>query len=433
MRKKPIVIIGLGHVGLTLALTFAEEGFSVMGVDTSPEILKSLQNRESPFFEPGLTELLQKNLDKNFRFFEFIPDQEVSAYILCVGTPVTSQDKSPDMEAARKALQQIALKMKNESLVILRSTVPVGTSREIFLPILQTSQKKFYYAFCPERVCEGNALKELRTLPQIIGGLDTPSLEKASALFETITPTRVAVSSLEAAETVKLLDNCWRNTAFAFSNEVGLFCESLGLDACQIIEWANLGYKRNCIPKPGFVGGPCLSKDTYLLTQPAGRKKASLPFIETARHIHQQLPDYVCNRLKSFFDQNGKEIQKCKIFLSGLAFKGTPVTDDMRGSPGLDVLFSLRKNGARILFGHDFACSPESITKLDIPSVSMEEGFQNADAVLFLNNHENYSRLNLRLLLERMNKPAFFFDAWHLFATENRCAMPGITHGGIGF
>lgn len=429
--KQTVAVMGLGHVGLTLALTLAEEGFSVIGVESSPEVLGHLNKRQLHFFEAGVAELLRKHLGKRMSLFDRLPDCEIQTYILCVGTPL--KNGVPDLEWAEAAVRAISRHYKEGALVVLRSTVPIGTSRKIFLPILQNGHKKFYYACCPERVREGVALKELREIPQVISGLDEASQEMAAALFQKITSTLVRAPSLEGAEAIKLMDNCWRETVFAFANEMALLGWELGIDITQIIKLANLGYTRNAIPHPGLVGGPCLAKDTHLLVHSVQPGRTPLPLIETAREINLALPQRVWERIQKFLKEQNRDIQNCKIFLLGLAFKGDPPTDDMRGSPSLDLLNILRANGARSIYVHDFIVSEQEMIRQDIPYTPVEKGFHNADIAMVLNNHKAYLNLDISSLLRMMNAPALFFDACHLFSREITGQVPGITHGGIGF
>ncbi|OGQ06061.1 MAG: hypothetical protein A2W61_01320 [Deltaproteobacteria bacterium RIFCSPLOWO2_01_44_7] len=433
MIQNKIAVIGLGHVGLTLALTFAEEGFPIIGIEKSLETLEHLKNIRPPFFEGGLENLLKKHLGHNLTITPQLPDNSISAYILCVGTPIDEKEMVPYLKSAESAMREVALNMKDGALVILRSTVPVGTSRNFFIPILQETRKKFYYACCPERTCEGVALKELRELPQIVGGIDDASYEMAAALFRKIAPKIVKVPCLETAEIAKLMDNCWRDATFAFANEMALLCESLGLDATEVIDLANLGYERNTIPRPGFVGGPCLTKDPYLLTKSVDKKMPPLTLTPTARLVNKQLPEQVAKRVLKFVNENGKDAKQCKVFLSGFSFKGHPATDDLRGSCSLDLFYHLRKIGFTQISGHDFVVSKSELEKLDIPFLSFEEGFDEADVVMILNNHSSYQKYSIDTLLHKMNKPGFFYDSWHLYSKEVTQKIQGIFHGGIGF
>jgi len=429
--RDPVAVIGLGYVGLTLALTFAEEGLPVIGIEKNAAILGNLREGRAPFFEKGLDSLLKKHWGKNLQASRELPHQEIAAYILCIGTPIDDR-RRPNLDVAESAVGEIASHLRDGVLVVLRSTVPVGTSRKVFLPLLDATKKKYHYACCPERTCEGIALREIRELPQIIGGRDGESTERASALFRKISPHLVTVPSLEAAEMIKLMDNSWRDTIFAFSNEIAVLCESLELHAADVIRFANVGYDRNTIPQPGFVGGPCLSKDPYILASPSMGPHREMPLIMKARQVNEDLPRLAWERVRSFLEKK-KKLTQCKVFLAGMAFKGDPATNDLRGSPSLGFLRYVRESGIASIAAHDFVSSNEEMSRIGVRTTSLEEGFQDADAVCILNNHPSYRSLDILSLLRQMNRPAFFFDAWHLFGAETVKQVVGVSYGGIGF
>ena len=176
IRHRKVAIVGLGYVGLTLALTLADNGFSVFGLDKDENLVSQLLNKDPPFFESGLENLLRSHIENGFKPTTHINQVFADIYIITVGTPVSTVDKKPDVEHIRKAVLTIAKKLKENDLVVLRSTVPIGCTRNIVIPLLEdVSQlkvgKDFFVAFCPERTAEGQALKELRELPQIVGGM----------------------------------------------------------------------------------------------------------------------------------------------------------------------------------------------------------------------------------------------------------------------
>mgnify|MGYP000645010593 CR=1 FL=1 len=172
MNNKNVCIIGLGYVGLTLATYMATKGFRVFGIETNEKILNKLKNKKAHFFEPKLNILLQDLIGQNFTFSKVIPEKEFDAFIITVGTPVDKNTKMPIMKFIKMAAKQVAERITEKSTVILRSTVAIGTSRNIILPILKRVRSDIKLAFCPERTVEGKALKELKILPQIIGGID---------------------------------------------------------------------------------------------------------------------------------------------------------------------------------------------------------------------------------------------------------------------
>ena len=415
---KNIGIIGLGRVGLTLAVTLVSAGFKVLGVEQNREIVKSLKEGKPYFYEKGLEALLRKCLEGGNLTITSQIEESQDVYIICVGTPIEKVTKKVILEPLIRATKEVAEWIEEGDTVIVRSTVPIMTTRNIMLPILKERQKHFYLAYCPERTVEGKALLELKELPQIVSGLDEESVEKAVSIFSKITPTIVRVESLEAVEFIKLIDNAYRDLNFAFANEISLLAGKFGIDGYRLIKAANYGYPRNNIPIPGFVGGACLSKDPYILYESALKKgcKVGLPVI--SRKINEELMARVATKVKGDLVLLGKDLKEAKIFLLGVAFKGEPETDDTRDSPALSLARILKEqDGIKKLYAHDFVVQPKEIRKAEMEFCSLEEGFKECDCAILMNSHPKYRDLDLRLL-ELMNEPAIFFDSWHMFSSE---------------
>lgn len=420
-------------MGATLAATLAEKGFSVYGVEVKQDIVDGFNNFQPQFHEKGLDILLKKYLKKNLFVLNKIPENmAMDAFVIAVGTPLNKKTKKPVMDYVIQASKEVSGYLREKGLVILRSTVPVGTTRNCVLPILKKKCKNFHLAFCPERTIEGEALVELKKLPQIIGGLDEESLNRASELFIKITKTILRVSSLEAAEMIKLLNNAYRDLTFAFANEVGLMAKKLDLDALELIEAANFGYPRADIPVPGFVGGVCLEKDPHILVDLTKKAGYYPKLVKLARVINESLPAYTMGVIKGHFEKMKKDITRAKIFISGFAFKGRPETDDLRGSPTLDFLKLLKGEGAKNISGHDFVVSARAIASLGVKPSSLKEGFTKADCALIMNNHLSYEHLDIDGLLDLMNKPAVFFDGWHIFDPDIIKTHKHIIYEGLG-
>jgi len=393
-KVKEICVVGLGYVGLTLALTYADAGFMVVGVESQKEVLKSLKKGQPHFHEVGLEPLLKYHLDKNFIVKEKLTSAPSDVYFLCVGTPL-DKNKKPDLNYLQKATEQIAGVLKEGDLVILRSTVPLGITRSFVIPILEKisglkAGKDFHISFAPERTIEGKALEELRTLPQVIGGIDKISAEMTSNLFSLLTSTIILVDSLEAAEMIKLINNTYRDVTFAFANELAILCDKLKLDTVKIIEAANKGYDRSNIPVPSpGVGGACLVKDPYILIESA-KKYGHLPkFASLSRQTNEIMPEFVANKVINFFQQNNLDLKKDKVLLVGFAFKGRPETSDIRNSTTLDVLALLQKK-VKNIYGFDPVASAKEIRSYKVKTADLVESFQDASCVLIMNNHPSY-------------------------------------------
>lgn len=426
-----ICIIGMGRVGLTLAITLASAGFKILGVEREQEIVRSLNKGKPHFYEKGLEALLRKHLADGALKVSGEIEEKQEAYIVCVGTPIDKASKKAILEPLIRATEEVAGQIEDENTVILRSTVPIGTSRNRVLPILKKQGKRFHLAYCPERTIEGKALIELKELPQIVGGLDEESVERSVSVFSRITPTTVRVESLEAAEFIKLIDNTYRDLKFALANEIGLLATRYGIDGFKLIKAANYAYPRNDIPIPGFVGGACLSKDPYILYQSAlaGGNEVRLP--KLARQINEGLITFVAQKIEDELRSLGKNIKQAKIFILGIAFKGEPETDDTRDSPAVDLVSYLKHEyGCRQISGHDFVVGHEEIAKAGMDPASLEEGFKGADCAVLMNSHRLYYDLDMGLL-GLMNKPAIFFDGWHMFSPQEIAKNAGIIYRGL--
>ena len=438
MNNKPdVVVVGLGYVGLTLAVTLAEVGLRVWGYERQPRVVQSLKCGQSHIFEPGLEEALQRQLKRNLVIEDHTPTVAPEAVIICVSTPL-GPGNSPDLGNLESAVETVADIVEGDTLVIVRSTVPVGTSRRVVLPLLQAKtrqakNRRVRLACCPERTIQGLALKELRQLPQVVGALDEVSQQLAVRLWERVTPQVVTVSSLEAAETVKLINNSHTDLIYAFGNEVALMAGQQGLDPLELIRAANLDYPRPDLARPGFVGGPCLTKDPYLLLSSFKDTAYTPQLITAARSVNESLPFAVANHFIQCLRRVNGHPEGQKVLVCGFAYKGWPVTDDIRGSSTVPMLEVLAQLPLR-LYGHDYLVSRETISAMGaVPVEDLEEGFDDARGVLFVNEHPDYKQLDIVALIKRMRPPAVVYDCWRMFDPATVRSLPGVKYVGIGF
>lgn len=432
MRPKNICIIGMGYVGLTLGVVLAERGFNVYGIEAKKEIIDALNNGNSHVTEPEIEDLLKRNVGKKLFFLESIPrDVKINAFVIAVGTPINHEDKTPNMIFINHAVSEVAEIMEDGQLIVLRSTIPIGMTRKVVLPLLQKTGKKFYLAFCPERTAEGRALQELQHLPQIIGGLDDESVDKAMDLFRRVTHMTVEVESLEAAEMIKLIDNSYRDVMFSYSNEIAMIAKGFNLNSFELIEAANFGYPRNNIKIPGFVGGACLEKDPYILNYCAQQNGYEAGLIMHGRKLNESLHAHTVQCVNRHLSD--AKIKNPKIFISGFAFKGNPETNDLRGSPTLNVLGGLRDAGYKNIFGHDFIVSDAKLKDMGVTLVSLEDGFKSADVVLLMNNHKGYKTMPAMELVLTMKKGGFLFDGWQMLPYRSLKELAYIKYESIGY
>jgi UDP-N-acetyl-D-mannosaminuronic acid dehydrogenase len=412
---KRVGVVGLGYVGITLAVALARKGSTVFGCDRVPDVVKSLAAGQPHIFEPGITEGLREHLNDRLHVSGALPDTPLDAVVLCVSTPVDPATRRPDLEGLRSAARAVANDVGPDTLVVVRSTVPVGASRSVVLPELLAVWGRARLAMCPERTIQGQALRELEELPQVIGGLDDASVELAEALFSHLAPRVVQVSSLEAAEAVKLLNNCHTDLIYSFGNEVALLAERLSLDPMELIRAANVDYPRPDLARPGFVGGGCLSKDPYILMASAETVGHEPWLIGNARRLNEHLPGHVARRFVDLLAQTRGRVDDARVALLGFAYKGWPPTDDMRGAPVVPMLEVLRQ--AKLsLIGHDFLVAPDVIGKLGVTPCSLDEAFNGTDGVLIITDHPDYRRLDVASVLPRMRRPALVYDCWRVLS-----------------
>jgi len=273
-------------------------------------------------------------------------------------------------------------------------------------------------------------LSELYENPQIIGGISKNSVQQASKLFEKMSKIILPVSSLEAAELIKLIDNTFRDLSFAFSNELALICEMLKLDARECILKSNYKYSRNRIPVPSpGVGGPCLSKDPYILAYVSNKLGYKSDLILHGRWINEFIPTHIALKIIRKFENLKKNSKKGKIFVIGFAFKGNPETDDARKSSTIILVEELKKKFPNI-FGFDPVLPKEEIEKFGVTYSTIRKGFENADCIIFMNNHESYLSLEIANLLEKTKKPCIFVDCWSMFKKISR--RKDIVYTGVG-
>lgn len=409
-----IGIIGLGYVGLTLAVAAASKGIDVYGIEINQHIKDCLKENRAHFFEPGLDNLIKRNNHKTLHVVEEFPaDIPFDAFIITVGTPLKSGAKEPNFEYIKSALMSVKEIYDGSQLMILRSTVSVGTTRRVILPFLSQmcgkEESGILISMCPERTLEGKAVDELTHLPQIISGNNQASVEIAQKLFRMITPCIIEANSLEEAELIKLYCNTYRDMTFAIGNAFCMAAQEFGVDGMEAIEHANYGYARSNIAKPGFVAGPCLEKDAYILinNMPDCDSKN---FILSARRFNESLEDMVVRWVKS---KVGEPADNKIIALSGMAFKGQPETSDLRGSSSVYIANKLKAAGYKMNL-HDFVALPEELKALNLGTVynDLHDACANARALLVLNNHKKYASI-MDDQVFHFSKDGFeIFDSW---------------------
>jgi UDP-N-acetyl-D-mannosaminuronic acid dehydrogenase len=435
--NEKVCVLGMGFIGLTLATTLAEAGVDVIGVDVVPEVIDTLNEKRCYFYEPGLTELVKKYGGRNLKFSLALTDRSCNYYIICVGTPIDPGTGKPKLQYIQNAAQSILPYLKKGDTVILRSTVPTGTSRNLVANMIESETglicgSDVYFGFVPERTVEGNALYEQKYIPQIIGALNKESSKKIVQLFCKFNQQLIHVPDIEHAELCKIIDNTYRDVTFAYANQMAMICEELGLNFNIIRQTCNNNYSRNNIPSasPG-VGGACLTKDPYILVDLCDKLKINTELIKSARSINENSVFHLAKKILNRLTAQGKNICASKIFIMGFAFKGDPETSDIRFSTTVDLVNYL-KPFCSGLYGYDAVVSKEVIESINVRNCSIEEGFKDADVIVIMNSHKSHRKLNIIKLASRSKNPLIFIDCWNLYDKEKIEKSGAIIYSSVG-
>ena len=389
-RKARIGVIGLGYVGLPLALAFSEAGFDVAGVDVDESKVVKLNHGQS-YIEDVASESVVKMVE-NGRFqasVDYNALKDVDAISICVPTPLT-KTKDPDISYIIHATENIAAVGVQNKLVILESTTYPGTTEEVILPRLQSNKLKvgedFFLAFSPERIDPGRTDYTIYTTPKVIGGTTSTCLEVAMKLYGTIVAQPVPVSGTGAAEMVKILENTFRAVNIGLVNEVALMCDKLNLDVWEVVEAAKTkpyGFMP-FYPGPG-LGGHCIPVDPHYLSWKLKTLNYTARFIELATEVNGFMPSYVISKVIKALNEQKMAVNGSDILILGVAYK--PNVGDVRESPALDIIKGLFDYGANVTF-HDPFVESFVIDDTLMRSIPLtDQTLSRVDCVVIVTNH----------------------------------------------
>ncbi len=352
-RQGRIGVIGLGYVGLPLAVEFARAGFDVIGFDIDESKTSEINAGRSYISDVPQEDLAAVvSMGRLRATTDFSQLASVDVADICVPTPLR-KTKDPDLSFVVKALDVVAANLKSGQLVVLESTTYPGTTDEVALPMLEATglvvERDFYLAFSPERVDPGNPTYLTRNIPKIVGGHGPASTEAATALYSQVVSTVVPVSSTRVAEMVKLLENTFRAVNIGLVNELALMCHKMDIDVWEVIDAAKtkpFGFMP-FYPGPG-LGGHCIPIDPFYLSWKARQSGFECRFIELAGQVNGSMPEYVVQRIGDALNSVRRPINGSTIHLYGVAYKRD--VNDMRESPALDILELLRHRGATVSY-----------------------------------------------------------------------------------
>jgi len=394
---KKICVLGLGYIGLPTASLFATHGHTVLGVDVSERIVETINKSEIHIEEPGLFTLAQAAV-KSGNLKAALKPEISDVYIICVPTPLT-QEKAADLSYVEMAVNSIIPLLKKDDLIILESTSPPGTCRDMISPMIEASGFEIgtdiHLAHCPERVLPGKILRELVQNARIIGGMTPKCAEITKALYSELVEGQIYLTDCTTAEMAKIMENTYRDVNIALANELGHLCEKLGISAWDVIELANKHPRVNMhLPGPG-VGGHCISVDPWFLVD---KFQDEAKIINLARTINDGQPARVVEKVMEILSDRG--ITDPKVALFGVSYKGN--VDDTRESPALEIIKELNgKVGLRIY-------DPHVKGGIGYEMCSLEEAISGADLLLIVTDHADFRFLATVELGKRMRNKILF-------------------------
>jgi UDP-N-acetyl-D-mannosaminuronic acid dehydrogenase len=402
-----LAIVGMGRIGLPLAVTFARKGIKVIGVEKQVKILEKLNKGEIPFFEAEMELALKEGiesgrltftLDSGFKF------DNCGIIVVAIGTPL-KENLLPEMSLVVDVVSKIARSAADGSIIILRSTLVPGITEDQILPRVKRLNSNLHLAVCPERIVEGNAMKEILQLPEIVGVEDQKVGELVRELFLLLGPKEISITQIKVAEAVKIFTNVYRYVSFALANEFALISEKLNIDSTEAIKLANCGYPRSHIPLPGPSAGPCLRKDGLFLSN-----FSAVNLTKVAWLLNEHIPSHIIETIENAY---GTLCGK-KVGVLGKTYKAD--VDDTRDSPAMRIIAELEAKDAIVI----------SFDPYTLNAHTLEETLD-SEVVILAVNHLDFRKITAPM----MKGSRLVYDAWGLFSKLN-LQEQGVTYISLG-
>ena len=417
-----VSIIGLGYVGLPVACLCAIHGYGVYGTDIDKNKISLIEKGICPIKDDYLKKQFEKVKDKikvTANIEGAVSQSDI--VIICVPTPVDN-NHMPNLTALKSAATSVSESMKESTLVIIESTIFPGTTEEIVLPILKSSNVNFYLAHCPERIDPGNKQYSISNLPRVVAGIDKESTKKASEFYKNLIDAEITgLSSVKAAEATKIMENTFRDINIAFINEMAKSFDKAGIDILEVIESAKGKPFAFLAHYPGVgVGGHCIPVDPYYLIEKAKQIGFNHEFLTLARKINESMPDYAVELLETQLKNLDKNIENAKVGILGLAYKAD--VDDTRESPALKVIENLKNKNTEL-----FIFDPHVKGKSNVKDLN--ELLSKADYLILATDHNEFKNMDLSKLKE--NNIKIIIDGKNCLDKEQIKNL-GIYYRGIG-
>ena len=432
-----VAVYGLGKMGLPLAAVFANRGARVIGVDINQKVVDGINRGKCPILgEPGLLEMLMANV-KGQRLSvttDGVAAAKESDVMVILVPCLLNSDKSPDLTAITAVCSNISQGLSRGDFVILETTAPPRTTKDVVLPILKQSGLKegeVGLAFCPERTSSGRAIKDITgAYVKVVGGIDELSTETAEAIYSVINKKGViTVSDSTTAEAVKLFESIYRDINIAYSNEMSLICHEVQVNPSEVIEIANgpineaTGHPFTTLLQPGAgVGGHCIPVYPYFVTKTTATDTS---LIETARKINESMPDYMVNLIMEGLNEIEKSVKGSNILILGLAFRGG--VKEFRNSPAIPIIQRLKELDANV-FLYDPLFSKEEIEGFD---AKYADSFDNMDCLVIVTDHKEFKSYDWQEIGSKMRSKVIV-DGRQIVEPEKVREL-GFIYKGIGY
>jgi len=378
---KNICVLGLGYIGLPTACLFATSGYQVIGVDKDRARVEAIKQGVPPFEEKGLKKLLQEAI-KLDRLSVSMKPETADVFLIAVPTPLNKRDKKAELGYVQEAAADVGRYLGKGNIVILESTVPMGTNEKLLLPMLEESGlkggKDFYLAYCPERALPGRTIHEMIHNARIIGGINQKSAQIVQELYSSFVKGDIYLVDIRTAEMVKLMENTYRDINIALANEFAQIAENSGVNIWEAIELANK-HPRVSILKPGpGVGGHCLPKDPWFLAESSAKSRV----ISLARRINDSMPTHILHMIKSMLGER----KQATVTVLGVAYKGD--VDDTRESPALQLIKLIEREGCKVKI-HD-----PIVKNFEYEILDQTDAVKGTDCIVLVTDHSSFKKID---------------------------------------
>ena len=414
-----VAVVGLGYVGIPVAIKLASSGVNVIGVDIDETKVSKLNSSEYPLRgkEPDIQEMLELVVSNgSFKATsEFQVASEVDFWMICVQTPLFKDSIEPNLGTLQKALNEIGKNLKRNSTVVIESTIPPGTTEKVAIPILEAKSgmvagKDFGVGHCPERVMPGKLLYNLSNYDRVLGAIDSETGSIMIDVYSRITKGELRITDIRTAEVVKTFENTYRDAEIAIANDFAKYCDSIGVDFFEVRDHVNRVESRNLHLPGGGVGGHCIPKDTWLLAH--GSKGVYDPsFLTMARDVNDSMPGYVFNLCAKSMHHASLDISESVITILGLSY--LEESDDVRNSPSAVLYQLLVSKGANVRVHDHYADKHPDIEHM----TDLELSLTGSDMMIVMVAHEKYRELDLSRIQSIMRNK-MVIDARNVFPPQ---------------